>query len=100
MPINIHILTRLFYQYSELAGKKVSLKLEHDAPEVNQDDLYRRIKLRTKIEVIGVLIAILGLNLILSMVAKEGLTARLKTKTTIELIAHRGGGDLGAESST
>ncbi len=48
---------------------------------------------------IGVLIAILGLNLILSMVAKEDLTARLKTKTTIELIAHRGGGDLGAENT-
>ncbi len=99
VPINISILTKLFYKYHESAGKKVSIKLKHNASQLDTDDLYRRIKVRTKLELLTVLIAIFGLNVLMSIVAKENFATLFNTTIKIELIAHRGGGDLGAENT-
>ncbi len=99
VPINIAILTKLFYRYNKLAGKTVSIKFEHNASKIDRNDLYRKIKVRTKLEIITVLVVIFGLNVLMALVAKENFSTLFITKTNIELITHRGGGDLGAENT-
>ncbi len=99
VPINISVLTKLFYQYNQLEGRTLSIRIEKNASVLGDEDLYRKIKIRTKLKVLTALIVVVVLNITVAIFSTEKLTSLFNTKNHIELIAHRGGGDLGAENT-
>ncbi len=99
VPIAISILTKLFYKYNEKDGTPVKLELEDKAGYLEEDEFNRKIKLKTKIEITVVIILIMTANLLFAIVAENNFKEIFKTEINIEIIAHRGGGDLGAENT-
>ncbi len=98
-PISIFILTNLFYKYSAIYGEKVELKIAHTSKELSMEEMERKIKKKTKFKVVMVLVVMMLLNILISVVAVDGFDEFFKTDVNVELIAHRGGGDLGAENT-
>ncbi len=99
VPIAIFVLTKLFYKYNALENKHIEIKLEQNSIWLNEEDLSRKIKVKTKLEVIIVLVIIFTFNFLLAFVVKENFSEIFKTNINVELITHRGGGDLGAENT-
>ncbi len=99
VPINISVLTKLFYQYNRLEGRTLAISIEKNASVLGDEDLYRKIKIRTKLEVLTALLVVVMINVTVAVLSTEKLATLFNTKNHIELIAHRGGGDLGAENT-
>ncbi len=100
VPIIISILTKLFYKYSHLEGKEIELKLDTRAEKLSKEDTYRKIKLKTKVEVISFIILVIVVNLSISIFAETYFDDVFKTSVNVELVGHRAGGDLEAENTT
>ncbi len=99
IPIAITILTKLFYKYNKAEGHDVKIKLVKTATELTDNDLYNKIKIKTKIEIIALIIILLAINLGTATIMETYFEEIFKMKIDVELIAHRGGGDLGAENT-
>ncbi len=99
VPIAISLLTNLFYKYNEKDGNSVKLEFYQKQEYLHDNDLNPKIKFKTKIEITVVLMLFMGANLLLAIVVENNFNIFFKTETNIDIIAHRGGGDLGAENS-
>ncbi len=100
VPIIISILTKLFYKYNSLEDKKIHLRLDTQSEELPSEDTYRKIKVKTKVQVISFILLVLIVNLSMSILAEAFFDDVFKTTINIELIGHRAGGDLEAENTT
>ncbi len=99
VPIAIFILTKLFYKYNKLEGKTVRLDIDGKNKKLDDNETYKKIKLKTKIEIIVFLILIILFNFTIAIISEGGFNQLFKTEVNVEIIAHRGGGDLGAENT-
>ncbi len=99
VPIVISILTQLFYKYNKLEGREVRLDMNDKNKKLEQKELTRKIKIRTKVEVIMLLVLIIAFNFFIAIIADEFFADIFETEINVEIIAHRGGGDLGAENT-
>ncbi len=99
IPAAIAVLTKLFYKYNAAAGKTIRLKLVDDASTLSDEQRYAKIRLRTKFKVVTLVILIVTINFSVAWMMETYFTEIFKTEIKMELIAHRGGGDLGAENT-
>ncbi len=99
VPIAISLLTKLYYKYHKEEGKKAAIKIVKNAKELEDKDLYRKIRTTIKIEVVILLLVILIGNFALAKLMDVYFDDFFKSKINVELVAHRGGGDLGAENT-
>ncbi|PID83501.1 hypothetical protein CSB11_00825 [Candidatus Campbellbacteria bacterium] len=98
VPIAIFVLTKLFYKYNKLENKEIDFEFEK-TEKLNEANLSEKIKVKTKLEVIILFIIIIFINLVSAWAVREDYKEIFKTKIKMDLIAHRGGGDLGAENT-
>ncbi len=99
IPISISIVTNLYYKYNKMEGHIVKINLVPNTYELKSQKLYTKIKIKTKIEIITLFIIIVSLNFGLAIIMEKQFSEFFNTKIDMELIAHRGGGDLGAENT-
>ncbi len=99
IPIAITILTKLFYKYNKAEGRDIKINLVKTATVLTDKDLYNKIKIKTKVEIVAVIIIVLAINLGTAAIMETYFEEIFKMKINVELIAHRGGGDLGAENT-
>lgn len=98
VPVLMLTVTDLFYYYNDKLGSPVSLKMSTKA-KAWLDNVEHRIKLRTKVLLtLGVFVT-LGLNLIASAFLTYFFDDLFRYPSQIQIIAHRAGGDLGAENT-
>lgn len=100
VPIIISILTKLFYKYNHLEGKVVEGGLDTQSEGLAKEDTFRKIKLRTKVEVISFMVLVLAFNFAFSLLAERFFDDIFKTSVQVEVVGHRAGGDLEAENTT
>lgn len=98
IPLFILSITELFYDYNEKEGKTISLvfpiKASRWAP-----DIEHKIRLRTKSFLAVFVLVLVGMNALLSAIFTLHFESLFKTNTQMAVIAHRAGGDLGAENT-
>lgn len=99
VPIMISILTKLFYKYNKEDARDPKLNFETKATKLLHEDAQRKIKVRTKIEVITTIILILLFNFAMAFLFNHFFEDIFQTKVNVQIISHRGGGDLGAENT-
>ncbi len=99
VPVAISILTKLFYKYNKLEGKTIENKLIQNVSKLKDDYFYAKIRLKTKVEIISLFLIFVLANLVSATVMETYFNQLFKSKVTIEVVAHRAGGDLGAENS-
>ncbi len=99
IPVAIRILTKLFYQYNQAEGRTVKINLTNSVKETGSEKPRNKITFKTKLQVAGLLFLVLAGNFILAGLMEADFNKLFKTKVSVELIAHRGGGDLGAENT-
>ncbi len=99
VPIAISILTKLFYKYNRAEGKIIENKLVNEASTFKDDYFYSKIRVKTKIEVMLLFIFFIIANLASATLMETYFNQIFKSKVQIEVVAHRAGGDLGAENT-
>ncbi|OKL50300.1 glycerophosphodiester phosphodiesterase family protein [Boudabousia marimammalium] len=99
VPILIGDLTKLFYQFNQQDGREIQLQINTQATALTGEELVQKIRFKTKAEVVGVLVLITAFNLTVATIMQTYFTEIFLTGKKIELVAHRGGGDLGAENT-
>ncbi|WP_338558529.1 glycerophosphoryl diester phosphodiesterase membrane domain-containing protein [Paraclostridium sordellii] len=98
VPLMIERLTNLFYKYNEKDNNPVVIAFDIKAYTWNKEG-NNKIKIKTKIVVILLLAITLILNLIFSVALSVNFDILFKQDRKIDIIAHRGGGNLGAENT-
>ncbi|CEO21092.1 glycerophosphodiester phosphodiesterase family protein [Paraclostridium sordellii] len=98
VPLMIERLTNLFYKYNEKDNHPVVIAFDIKAYTWNRMGNYK-IKIKTKIIVLLLLAITLALNLLFSVALSLNFDILFKQDKKIEIIAHRGGGNLGAENT-
>lgn len=98
VPLIIERLTNLFYKYNEKDNNPVVIAFDIKAYTWNKEG-NNKIKIKTKIVVILLLAITLILNLIFSVALSVNFDILFKQDRKIDIIAHRGGGNLGAENT-
>lgn len=99
-PILLFSLTQEFYQLNKEKGREVQMKIEPiQAKWLVADDKYLRFssKFILLIAMLGLMVFNLVVSLVLVVVQDQVVPFLINQK--IEIIAHRGGGDLGAENT-
>lgn len=96
IPLFCYKLTDLFYRFNEEDGYKISLKLNIKA-DFKED--FEKPRLRTKISFSIFILLVLIFNISISILAGIFFEDFFATNKNIEIVAHRGGGDLAAENS-
>ncbi len=99
IPIAITLLTKLFYKYNNAEGKDVNIKLVGRATELADKDIYEKIRIKTKVELAIIIVLVITFNIGAATLMEKYFDELFKLKIDVELIAHRGGGDLGAENT-
>ncbi len=99
IPIAIGFVTQLYYKYNKLESKPPKIGLVAQAKKLDKNRLYQKIRVKTKVEVAAFVILATMLNFGAAIVAEDSFSEIFKTKVNIEIIAHRGGGDLEAENT-
>jgi glycerophosphoryl diester phosphodiesterase len=94
----IYRVTDAFYDYEEAEGRTPTVTLATKASQWRADSL-PSIRLRTKFLVTSLLLFILAGNFGLSYLLVQDFDTVFRANSEIELVAHRGGGDLGAENT-
>lgn len=94
----IYNLTIAFYDYEALEGRFVSLSLNNKAREWDEN-IEHKIRIKTKLLLTAFTLCILAFNISLSYLLSQYFDEFFMVNHNIELIAHRGGGDLSAENS-
>ncbi|MDO5726046.1 MAG: glycerophosphoryl diester phosphodiesterase membrane domain-containing protein [Tissierellia bacterium] len=97
VPIIVTKLTELFYKYNAEDNIIVEYEMQNRYSRV--DKAFTKIKFKTKLAIGAFLIIILAINSFLSAVLVVYFDEVFNPLNNIEIIAHRGGGDLGAENS-
>lgn len=97
-PLICYVLTDLFYEFNEQDGNEIVLKKGIKAENIGED-IFKKVKFRTKFFVILSLIIVLFFNFILSLFFSIFFEDIFKSYKDIFIVAHRGGGDLAAENS-
>lgn len=97
-PLLISIITHLFYRYNEERGNEVKLTRNLKA-SAWLDGVKHRIKLRNKVTITLAVLLVLVFNLLLSALLTYYFEEIFNQKHPIEVIAHRAGGNLGAENT-
>lgn len=98
MPFVTNILTVLFYRYNLKDGNLVELKPVGEKCISNEGDV-KNDRFSAGIKFVMIAIAIIAVNIFLSAIFTIHFDEAFKVNHNIEIIAHRGGGDLGAENS-
>ncbi len=98
-PVAIFVLTKLFYKYNLAEGHPIENKLNERASALRGSDFNAKIKFKTKVEVIALFAVILALNFATATILESNFYEIFDIKIDKALIAHRGGGDLGAENT-
>lgn len=98
LPIVCSRLTYLFYKFNAADGIKVNTNLNLKAEAIG-DTIFQKIHIKTKVKVSLFILAVLVLNLMASSAMGIYFDDIFRDKRKIDIIAHRGGGDLGAENS-
>lgn len=98
VPLLITALTRLFYRFNAQEGVTIHQPLDLDA-EVFAHDSQQPMKVRTKIQLVAIFVVITAGNLGIAYFAERDFEEVFATNTNIDIVAHRGGGDLGAENT-
>lgn len=96
VPVLIHRLTELFYLYNEKEGINVSVGYSTFLENINER---KKIRLRKAVFTSIVFVCILSCNIIISVIMTYSFDYIFDENNTIALVAHRGGGDLGAENT-
>ncbi len=99
VPIAISILTQLFYKYNITDGHIVKLNFQNKTLKLCDEKMSEKIRIKTKLKVILFLLLVISFNFIISFLMVENFDEIFKTDINMELVAHRGGGDLGAENT-
>ncbi|MGT2965322.1 glycerophosphoryl diester phosphodiesterase membrane domain-containing protein [Streptococcus acidominimus] len=97
-PLLISIITHLFYLYNEERGNEVKLTRNLKA-SAWLDGVKHRIKLRNKVTITLAVLLVLVFNLLISAFLTYYFEEIFNQKHPIEVIAHRAGGNLGAENT-
>ena len=97
-PMIIYWVTDAFYDYEEAEGRIPTVTLSTKASQWRADSL-PSIRLRTKFLVTSLLLLILAGNFGLAYLLVQDFDTVFRVNNEIELVAHRGGGDLGAENT-
>lgn len=98
VPIITNKLTNLFYKYNKEDGIDIRLKLNINASDF-EDRSTKKVRITTKIAIFITIVILLLLNLIISIVGGVFFDYIFKNGKDIEIVAHRGGGNLAAENS-
>lgn len=98
VPFFCFKLTNLFYQFREKEGERVSFLFPVEAKDIGED-LFKRIRWKTKFSLGGGLALLLFFNLLLALFGGFFFEEIFRPRRDIEIVAHRGGGDLGAENT-
>lgn len=94
-PVIIHRLTTLFYRYHEKENDPVTCVIDFDKIEVSSKKTRRRALKLLSVSICLLLLFNVGFSMLLSAFFEEF----FHIERQIEIIAHRGGGDLGAENT-
>ncbi|HFH9840242.1 TPA: glycerophosphodiester phosphodiesterase family protein [Streptococcus suis] len=97
-PMMIYRVTDAFYDYEEAEGRSPAVTLSTKASKWRGDSL-PTIRLRTKFLVTSLILLILAGNFGLAYLLVQDFDTVFRVNREIELVAHRGGGDLGAENT-
>lgn len=97
-PMMIYRVTEAFYDYEEAEGRTPAVTLSTKASKW-REDILPTIRLRTKFLVISLILFILAGNFGLSYLLVQHFDTIFRVNREIALVAHRGGGDLGAENT-
>lgn len=95
VPFICNLLTKLFYEFNKKDGRDISIKFNHNALE----HFKKKVRLRTKISLSLLIIVVIGINLIVSAFFGVFFDEIFRSGKQIDIVAHRGGGDLAAENS-
>ncbi len=98
VPMIANQLTKLFYRYNETDGTPVCLKLEVKA-DVLGEEAFGKVRLRTKIAFALLFLLLTAFNIGVAALGANFFDELFRTHKPIEIVAHRGGGDLAAENS-
>lgn len=98
VPFVCYRLTTLFYQFNEEDGYPVKLKQEVKATRLGDSSL-TKVSLLSKFSIGAVFAAIVLFNAAVSALTTYFFDDIFKVQHQIEIVAHRGGGDLAAENS-
>lgn len=96
IPFICYKLTELFYVFNEKDNYEIKLKQKVKAEYFENDS---KIKISTKISIIFFLLTVFLFNLLVSIFLSIFFEDIFRVKKNIEIIAHRGGGNLAAENS-
>ncbi|MCW6667034.1 glycerophosphoryl diester phosphodiesterase membrane domain-containing protein [Aerococcaceae bacterium NML190938] len=98
VPIICSRLTRLFYEFNREEGVEVRVRFVANAQELGEES-FAKIRLRTKLALSAFVTAVLAFNLLMSVVLGLYFNEIFRVNRPIDIVAHRGGGDLAAENS-
>ncbi|MDO4712261.1 MAG: glycerophosphoryl diester phosphodiesterase membrane domain-containing protein [Peptostreptococcaceae bacterium] len=98
VPIIADRLTVLFYRYNLKDGHPIELKVSVDA-SVPGEEAFSKIRLRTKMLLALLGISIVSVNLLIASFCAVYFDEIFRSHRRIDIVAHRGGGDLAAENS-
>lgn len=98
VPIISYRLTELFYRYKEADGQAVRLKTKVNA-EMLGEESFVKIHPRTKVAVSILFVSIMVMNIVLSVFGAIFFDEIFRVGRKIDIVAHRGGGDLAAENT-
>lgn len=98
VPFICNRLTVLFYRYNEKDGNPVKIVLQVKAERLG-DEAFSRIQLKTKLYFALLFLVLLGFNFILAWDSGVNFDNIYRQYNRIDIVAHRGGGNLAAENS-
>lgn len=97
VPVITYRLTDLFYKYNEINGENVSIDIDEDKYKLQNEN--RTSVIKSTISKRLIFLIILVFNFIMSIYLSIFFNEIFKPERKIEIVAHRGGGDLGAENT-
>ncbi|MGT2888073.1 glycerophosphoryl diester phosphodiesterase membrane domain-containing protein [Streptococcus didelphis] len=99
VPFLIGILTKLFYKYHQEDGGIIILSFTDKISHLSREEKYLKVKKKTKIIGLLLFISLLIINALLIFVYSTYFKEFTTSPNRIQIIAHRAGGDLGAENT-
>ncbi len=98
VPVICYRLTELFYKYNAQSAVAVVLKMEVQAEELGSE-ASGKLRLRTKAAVTSFMLVVLIFNFIVAFAFGTFFDELFRDDRSVEIVAHRGGGDLAAENT-
>lgn len=98
VPFICYKLTNLFYKFNEEDGYVIRLKMDIRADKFTRK-APDKLRLKTKLLLLSFFAAVLAINGVLSIFMSVFFDEVFMPNSKIDIVAHRGGGDLAAENS-